>query len=88
MTKVTFMTTILLSQTKQGLAATDAGNTIREAYFGAGDSEQLAPFFRDLGYRGVKSVSTGMADGREIVCVKYDPVRTPYSDLLRVYFRR
>ena len=62
---------------------------IRRAYFGAGDAEQLAPFFRDLIYRGVKTATTGVADGKvEVVCVEYDQNRTPFSDLLRVYFRR
>jgi hypothetical protein len=37
----------------------------------------------------VKTATTGVADGNfEVVCVEYDQKRTPFSDLLRVYFRR
>lgn len=70
-------------------AYADGSSSVREAYFGAGDGRQLAPFFTDLGYRGVKSASVGLADGIiEVVRVRYDESRVKFSDLLRVYFRR
>ena len=69
------------------MAAEDTG-ALRTAYFGAGDAKQLAPYFRSLSYRGVRSAAVGLAEGVEVVRVVYDSARVPFSDLLRIYFRR
>ena len=54
----------------------------KTAYFAAGDAAQVAPFFRELRYRGVQAVTPGLADGVEAVKVEYDPARAPFSDLV------
>ena len=81
-----------MAQAPRGAAwgAEDAGGTaMAVAFFGAGDGRQLSPYFRDLSYRGVSSATVGLADGaKEVVRVTYDPSRTSFADLLRVYFRR
>mmetsp|Transcript_6482 Transcript_6482/g.11840 ORF Transcript_6482/g.11840 Transcript_6482/m.11840 type:complete len:309 (+) Transcript_6482:38-964(+) len=69
-------------------AARAEENKQTSAFFGAGDGQQLVSYFRELSYRGVKAATVGIADGREVVRVKFDESRLPFSDLLRVYFRR
>ncbi|XRB04113.1 peptide-methionine (S)-S-oxide reductase [Pycnococcus provasolii] len=67
-------------------AAEQSTSTQEVAYFAAGDPTLLAPFFRELAYRGVARVTTGSADGVQAVRVTYDTSEILYSDLLRVYF--
>ncbi|GHP07523.1 hypothetical protein PPROV_000626500 [Pycnococcus provasolii] len=67
-------------------AAEQSTSTQEVAYFAAGNPTLLAPFFRELAYRGVTRVTTGSADGIQAVRVTYDTSEILYSDLLRVYF--